>query len=260
MKILAINGSYRGNNGFTSACIERLLQGATEAGADCETISLAGMKINACTGCQVCHTESHLLKCIFDEKDDTNVIFGKMRDADIIIFATPVYIFSMSSLLKKLLDRLNSTGDSSRLTVSPKGLFFHHIDQALCSKPFVTLICCDNMEDETSRNIIDYFRTYARFMDAKQVGTIIRKSGKLIGHGRDVSKEKLFPKIADVYKAINDAGKELANTGKISSSTCKRVSESILPIPPLAGLFMKFGFVKKRFLPVILQKIGMSMK
>jgi len=31
------------------------------------------------------------------------------------------------------------------------------------------MVCCDNLEDETPRNVISYFKTYAKFMDAPMV-------------------------------------------------------------------------------------------
>ncbi len=246
MKILAINGSHQGDKGFTHFLIDKIATGATQEGASFETIVLAKQKINHCIGCQVCHTEKSYLKCIYEDKDDVQGIFAKMRAADIIILATPVYIFNLSGLLKVFLERINSTGDSGKLQLSKSGLFFHHIDHALCSKPFVLLVCCDNLEDETPKNVISYFRTYSKFMDAPMVGTIVRKSGKLIGHGKSPKKEKQFPKVYDVYEAFQQAGRELATIGKIHPKTQRRASQNIINIPPVLNVLMKFQPFKKR--------------
>lgn len=246
MKILAINASHRGDKGFTHFLIDKIATGATQEGASFETIVLSKHKINHCTGCQVCHTEESYLKCIYEDEDDVKEIFNKMREADIIIFATPVYLFSMSGLLKVFLDRINSTGDSGKLQMSKSGLFFHHIDHELCSKPFVLLVCCDNLEDETPKNVISYFKTYSKFMDAPMVGTLIRKSGKLIGHGKSPEREKQYPKIYDVYEAFQQAGKDLATIGKIHSKSEKRVNQYIINIPPMMNILMKFHPFKKR--------------
>jgi len=246
MKILAINASHRGDKGFTHLLIDKIATGATQEGASFETIVLAKHKINHCIGCQVCHTEKSYLKCIYEEKDDVKSIFTKMREADIIIFATPVYLFNMSGLLKVFLDRFNSTGDSGKLQLSQSGLFFHHIDHELCSKPFVLLVCCDNIENETPKNVISYFRTYSKFMDAPMVGTLVRKSGKLIGHGKSPEKEKQYPKVYDVYEAFQQAGRELATIGKIHPETQRRASRHIINIPPMLNILMKFRPFKKR--------------
>jgi multimeric flavodoxin WrbA len=246
MKITAINASHRGDEGFTHFLINKIASGAAQQGALFETVVLTKHRINRCIGCQVCHTEKSYLKCIYEDKDDVKEIFDKMREADILIFATPVYLFNMSGLLKIFLDRINSTGDSGKLQLSKSGLFFHHIDHELCSKPFVLLVCCDNLEDETPKNVISYFRTYSKFMDAPIVGTLVRKSGKLIGHGKSSDKEKQYPKIYDVYEAFQQAGKDLATTGRISSKTQKRANQHIINIPSVLNILIKFRPFKKR--------------
>jgi len=62
-----------------------------------------------------------------------SAVFDKMRKADIIIYGTPVYLFTMSGLLKIFLDRFYSTGDVYDLKVTKSGLFFHGPDVALTS-------------------------------------------------------------------------------------------------------------------------------
>ena len=108
---------------------------------------------------------------------------------------------------------------------------FHHVDHAICSKPFVTLVCCDNLEDETPRNVLSYFRTFSRFLDAPQVGVLVRNGGLLSGHGHDPEREKQVPKILDVYAAYEQAGRELAKDGRIRRSTERRANQEIVPVP-----------------------------
>ena len=146
MKIIAINGSHPGIRGYTHFLIKKLFKGAKNAGADCEEITLAKLKMNICKSCGICNTEKHLLKCIYEKKDDVAMIFNKMREADIIIYATPIYVFNMSGLIKVFIDRINATDNSKEFKLSESGLFFHHISKDIYSKPFVTLICHDNFE------------------------------------------------------------------------------------------------------------------
>jgi multimeric flavodoxin WrbA len=245
MKIVAINGSHRGAKGFTHVLINKLFKGAIDGGADCEEIILSKLRVNMCKACQMCHTEKHFLKCVYDEKDDVSFIFEKMRHADIIIYATPIYVMNMTGLMKVFLDRINSTGDSNDHRLSKSGLFFHHISKEIYSKPFVTLICHDNMENETSRSVVSYFKAFSRFMDAPQAGTIIRRSAKIVGHGKSPEKEKQFPKIFESYHAIENAGKELAKFRKISRKTQNRASQDIIPVPFFSFL-KNFKWFKKK--------------
>jgi len=231
MKILAINGSHRGTKGYNHFLINKLFQGAASAGADCELITLSQLKINRCLSCGQCQTGEHHLQCVYDDRDDTQTIFHKMAEANIIIYATPVYVFGMSRLLKTFLDRMHATGDVFDLKLSKSGLLFHHIDHAICSKPFAVLVCCDNVEAETPRNVLDYFQTFSRFMDAPQVGTLVRNAGRLSGHGSDPEREKRFPKIPEVYAAYQRAGCELATEGRIRAATQRQASQEIVPVP-----------------------------
>jgi hypothetical protein len=95
-----------------------------------------------------------------------------------------------------------------------------------------------NLEDETPKNVLSYFETYSKFMDAPQVGVLIRNAGSLTGYGKDPDKEKKFPKIYEVYDAYEQAGRELAEYGKISIKTQKRANQEIIPVP-------LFKFIKK---------------
>ena len=256
MKILAINGSHRGDKGYTHFLLEKLFHGAVEAGAECETIPLAKLRINRCLGCGQCHTDDHLLQCVYDDKDDVKAVFQKMAGADILVYATPVYVFGMSGLLKTFIDRMNATGNALDLRVSKKGLMFHHVDRAICSKPFVVLVCCDNLETETPRNVLSYFRTFSKFMDAPQVWTLVRNGGRLSGHGGDPDRQGRFPKILEVYAAYEQAGRELWREGRIRRGTQCRANQEIIPVP-FFGLLKRLPFrpLKERFI-VEARKMG----
>lgn len=242
MKILAINGSHRGDNGHTRYLIDRVVAGATGAGATCDVVTLAGLKINRCISCGTCNRSDHYLRCVFDDTDDVRSVFEKMRAADILIFATPVYIFTLSALLKTLIERIYGTSDVFDMRVTKSGLLFHHVDPALSSKPFVALVCCDSLEPEVTKNTVSYFKTYSRFNDAPLVGLLVRNGGRLAGHGRDPARQAQAPRMNRAYEAFEQAGKELATDGRLRRSTERRASGNILPIPSViyrAGMHFK---------------------
>jgi len=249
MKILAINGSYRGEKGQTSAFLELLFSGAREAGAECEEIALSRFKINRCLGCNTCHNPEHYLKCVYSDKDDVARIFEKMAAADLLIYATPIYVFGISSLLKSFLDRLYGISDVYKMCVTQSGLMFHHVEQAICSKPFVSFVCCDNMEDLTPKNVQEYFRNFSRFMDAPRVGVLTRNCVRFFENAHKPEIKENFPKITDVTEAYKQAGRELAVLGRIQRRTQKRANQEIIPVP-------FFNFLKrvKTIKPFMLQK------
>jgi multimeric flavodoxin WrbA len=238
VKILAINGSHRGGRGATQYLIDLVAEGARAAGASFDDVALARQKIQRCLGCFACETR-HPLRCVWDGKDDVAAIFQRMREADLLVLATPVYVFGLSSLLKAFLERLKSTSACAQFRVTRSGLFFHHVDAQLCGKPFVALVCCDNLEDETPRNALDYFRTYSRFSDAPLVGRLVRPTAQGLMLARGPEGARRYPRAEEVVAAWREAGRELAREGRISRATERRASRSILEMPALVRLLMR---------------------
>jgi multimeric flavodoxin WrbA len=239
MKILAINGSYRGERGYTHFLIGKIFEGARAVGAECEQVTLSRLKINHCLGCNVCQRSArpvegqggYSLECVYQTKDEAQAVFEKMKQADLILYATPVYVFGMSTLLKVLLERFYGTSYCETFRVTQAGLMFHHVNPEIASKPFASLVVCDNLENETPKNAVSYFRTFAKFMDAPQVGSLVRNAGALTGHGDDPEAAAKFPKITEVYAAYVQAGVELGSLGKISAATERRANQEVLPVP-----------------------------
>lgn len=100
-KVLIISSSYR-TNGNSARLAEEFFKGAKEAGNDAELISLHDKRIGFCHGCLVCQNAG---KCVLS--DDSEEIREKMFNADVLVFATPVYFYGVSGQLKALLDRSN---------------------------------------------------------------------------------------------------------------------------------------------------------
>ena len=99
MKILGIMGSPR-RKGNTDILLDAALEEARRNGAAVAKISLGGKKITPCTGCLKCTTTG---KCVI--KDDMQKIYKEMLDSDGIIWATPVYFWSMTAQTKAVMDR-----------------------------------------------------------------------------------------------------------------------------------------------------------
>ena len=100
-KIVIISTSLR-NNSNSDILANEFLKGAENEGHFVEKINLKDKKIAFCKGCLACQINK---KCII--KDDADEIFEKVKKADVIVWATPVYYYSMSGQMKTLIDRLN---------------------------------------------------------------------------------------------------------------------------------------------------------
>jgi len=100
--VLVISSTLR-KNGNSEVLAKEFLRGAKEAGNNVEFVSLQDKEIKFCKGCLACQK---LGTCAI--KDDSNEIVEKMKNADVIAFASPIYYYEMAGQLKTLLDRANA--------------------------------------------------------------------------------------------------------------------------------------------------------
>jgi len=101
MKILAIHGSPRTIRSTTRILTNFVLEGAAEAGAETEMIDLCDFRVSPCTACEACSFNGI---CVYE--DDVPAIVARMKEADGIVFASPVYIDNVSGQMKLFFDRL----------------------------------------------------------------------------------------------------------------------------------------------------------
>ena len=99
--VLIISTSPR-KDGNSNALAEEFAKGAREAGNQVEKINLYDKTIGFCKGCLACQKTQ---RCVIH--DDADTIAQKMRTADVIVFATPIYYYEMSGQMKTMLDRAN---------------------------------------------------------------------------------------------------------------------------------------------------------
>lgn len=126
-RILILEGSPR-TGGNSSTLAARLADGARQAGAVVERVFLHGLNIRPCTACESCQGSLES-DCVLS--DDMQELYPKLRTADVLVYASPVYWFSVSAQLKLLMDRcfaLTSTlpaadgGFDTRLALKGKRL------------------------------------------------------------------------------------------------------------------------------------------
>ncbi|HOC82866.1 MAG: putative NAD(P)H-dependent FMN-containing oxidoreductase YwqN [Synergistetes bacterium ADurb.Bin155] len=99
-RILGILGSpRRGGNSETLA--RKVLEGAAENGWVTDVIRLQDLEINGCTDCRRCWSGGS--PCVID--DDMDKVYEKIREADLLVFASPLYWYSWSSQIKPVWDR-----------------------------------------------------------------------------------------------------------------------------------------------------------
>ena len=101
-KVLILSTSPRRNSN-SEALAEAFAKGACDAGNNVEIIRMREKNYCFCLGCFACQRTG---KCVI--KDDMAEIVPKMEQADVLVFATPIYYYEMSGQMKTLIDRMNA--------------------------------------------------------------------------------------------------------------------------------------------------------
>jgi multimeric flavodoxin WrbA len=98
-KIIGLLGSPL-TEGNSAKLLERALQGAQDGGCETETLVVANLDFQACMEMMFCRDNQ---TCIMD--DDMQPIYGKFREMDSLIIATPVMTMGIPGKLKSFMDR-----------------------------------------------------------------------------------------------------------------------------------------------------------
>lgn len=101
--IIVLSCSPR-KGGNTDLLVDTFVKGA-EKNNNVEVVSVADYKINPCIGCNSCFDRAGH-ECF--QQDDMQMVYDKLKCADVIVVASPVYFYGVSAQLKAIIDRLHT--------------------------------------------------------------------------------------------------------------------------------------------------------
>jgi len=179
--VLTFNGSPR-KNGNTSALLHEFIRGASESGANVEQIIAYDLNLNYCTGCLKCN----LLKRCAIGADDWQQLSQKILDADVVVFASPVYFHHVTAQLKKILDRFRSF---MHVQITEQGL--KHTPWQVWQKHFVLLLSQGSPNDDDAQPIIDLFTFIVNILGAENTLTSIVGTRLAVANQVRMSQEEL---------------------------------------------------------------------
>ena len=103
MKIYILMGSPR-KDGNTAALVNPFTDELKSAGHEVEMVWLYDNDIKPCLACRACQKDWKVFGCA--RQDDAQDIFDKILEADLLVFATPIYCWYCTAPMKALMDRL----------------------------------------------------------------------------------------------------------------------------------------------------------
>ncbi len=99
MRVLGIMGSPRRHSN-TEILLDKALEGTREAGAETEKVLISKLKISPCLEIYACFKDGN---CTI--KDDMQMLYDKLLEADHIVFASPIFFYGITSQAKAVVDR-----------------------------------------------------------------------------------------------------------------------------------------------------------
>ena len=214
MKILSINSSPRsGGQSKTKLMLDHLVEGMQEAGAEVQVVNLREKKIKNCIGCFTCWTKTPG-KCI--HKDDmTKELFPKWLRSDLVVYATPLYHYTVNAEMKAFIER----------TLPVLEPFLEQRDNRtvhpLRQIPPDAVIL--SVAGFIEMSVFDQLSNYVNFLFGRHqrlLAEIYRPAAEALSSIEDKKEE--------VLEATIQAGRELVNSRQVSNETLNRIQQPII--------------------------------
>ncbi|NTV14535.1 MAG: hypothetical protein HGA96_11505 [Desulfobulbaceae bacterium] len=216
-KALVIFGSPRGAQGHTYTMLQELIRGMTDGGIVCETVMLNEQRIKPCAGCFSCWTKTPG-RCIHN--DDMAALLDREAAADLLIFAQPLYIFSVPGITKNYLDRRLPRIQPYLIERSDGATTHPHRDEHH-PRRLVIFSVCGFPELSHFAGLLTMFRQLATAAELTVVGEILRPASESLRFGARLGKHQ------EILAALHQAGTQLARQGYVGAATEAAISQQL---------------------------------
>lgn len=170
MDIVVLMGSPN-RHGSADILVEEFKRGAEGAGHAVNVVDVCHADIHPCTGCIACGYEG---PCV--QKDDVQKIRDELLSSDMVVFATPLYYYGMSTQLKTMIDRFCAFNSS---------LTLKHLKSALLTVAW-------NADGWTFDALEAHYRTLVRYLDFEDCGEVLGRGCGTPG----MAKRSRYPRAA----------------------------------------------------------------
>jgi len=226
-KAVAINGSPRKQQGDTAMLLAPLIQGMKGAGCDVELSYAADLKVRSCNCPNMyCWYKKPGSCCL---KDDMNLLYPRLWEADILILATPVYVplpGEMQNVINRLcplLEPLLETRDGRTRARFRKDVKIRKI----------SLVSTGGWwEKGNFDTVVRIAKELAEDASVEFAGAVIRPHAFLMKQ-----EGKLTSDGEVIIEATRKAGEQLVRNGAIGQETLEAISRPLIPESKLRDVY-----------------------
>jgi multimeric flavodoxin WrbA/putative sterol carrier protein len=228
MKILALNSSPRSAaQSKTEMMLNWLVEGMRTGGAEVEVVNLREKKIEYCSGCFTCWTKTPGI-CI--HKDDmTKELFPKWLESDMVVYATPLYHYTVNAEMKTFIERTLPIAEP--FIEKRDGRSTHPLRQSF---PYAVVLSVAGFIEMAVFDELSHYVNFLFGRNQRLLAEIYRPAAETLSQIEN--KKKV------VSEATYQAGVQLVNSRCVSPETLDRIQQSIIDFRPFslfANVFWK---------------------
>jgi len=216
--VLVINASPRAKNGYTDFYLKPFIEGLEKTGTDVEVVYLEKLKVNNCKGCLICMM-SESGDCIHDGKDEFELLYEKQLNADLIVFAFPLYMDGMPAVLKNYFDR-TVRSDYSFFTEGQSKI--RHSRRNIKNQTMMVFSICGYPEKANFKAVSEHFKQLSTTKHMPLVAEVYRSAAIYI-----YNNPLMYQKLNKIMDALRCAGEEIIYGGKIRIMTKKKIEQDV---------------------------------
>ncbi|MGE5372997.1 MAG: NAD(P)H-dependent oxidoreductase [Solirubrobacterales bacterium] len=216
MNVVAINGSPKAAKSNTDKILQPFLTGAAEAGAVCETVYAAELEVKDCCGCFTCWNKTPGV-CVYN--DDMPGLLERIRDADYVVWAGPLYFYGMTARLQRIIER---TLPLVKPYIIWNGERYVHL-QRYEKRPKLVLVSNCGFPERVNFNSLQ--ETFSLLSGGHgPAAAVMCTGGELLGV------EELNGQFDWYIAAAYAAGRELIKEGRMADETEHTLARSLVPV------------------------------
>ncbi len=217
-KVIVLNASPRGKNGYTDFYLKPFMKGMGRK-TDVEIVHLNKYHIKPCTGCFACWMNVPG-KCAYHDKDDFNRLAEKMFEADLTVYAFPIYADGMPGILKNYFDR--SVSRAYPYMIEGMKRVRHPRRYINKNHTMVVFSICGFFEMINFEPVSAYFKALAHNRHTPLLAEIYRPTA--VGLYGNPFELKNLNAIVD---ALKEAGEQIVEKGKVKKSVMRTITKQI---------------------------------